>query len=199
MKRYSSRVVLVLLSFLLTANTYAKQSQDTIVAGWLETVILAPWQIQLRAKLDTGAKTSSIHAENIERFVRDDKEWIRFSLPTGKASNAIPNSIETPLVRDVLIKRHNLDSIKRPVVELSFCINSHYYKSEFSLADRHNYNYPLLLGRRFLENNIIVDSAATFMHSKKILGTVCNEIVALNVDNTNLLGEDSEKAQRRKN
>lgn len=147
-----------------------------MVAGWLESVILDPWGIKLRAKLDTGAKTSSIHAENIERFERDDQTWLRFDLPQGKDKKAARQTIEVPLLKDVQIKRHKLPSVTRSVVELSFCINAHYYTTPFTLADRGNYNYPVLLGRRFLKNNILVDSAKIFMHSSKYAKDHCRKL-----------------------
>ena len=74
------------------------------IAGWLETVILSPWQTRLRAKLDTGAKTSSIHAENIKIFTRDGQQWVSFNLPQGKTKADKITSVELPIVRDVMIK-----------------------------------------------------------------------------------------------
>ena len=98
----------------------------------------------------------------IERFERDDQPWVRFTLPKDKGKKNERQTIETPLVRDVAIKRHNLPSIIRPVVKLAFCIDGHYYETKFTLADRGNFNYPVLLGRRFLKGNILVDSSAKF-------------------------------------
>ncbi|MGR9099052.1 MAG: ATP-dependent zinc protease family protein [Gammaproteobacteria bacterium] len=150
--------------FFAAGAAFAEHGDEVIVTGWLEKIVLSPWQVQLKAKLDTGAKTSSIHAEHVERFERDGKTWIRFTLPRGRKKTESRQKIETPLVRDVLIKRHKLPSAVRPVVEMAFCINDHYYVAEFTLADRGNFNYPVLLGRRFLANNILVDSSATFIY-----------------------------------
>ncbi len=145
----------------------AKQDKQLTIAGWLEVVILSPWQTRLRAKLDTGAKTSSMHAENIEVFERAGKQWVRFDLPKGKAKSNKAERVELPVVRDVMIKRHDLPPAIRYVVEAGFCLNQHYYTTEFTLADRKNFNYPILLGRQFLKQTILVDSSDSFLHKTK--------------------------------
>jgi len=166
MKRYL-KVIFWLLFVFMATPVNAEHGNERIIAGWLETIVLSPHQIKLRAKMDSGAKTSSIHTENIVRFERDGKIWLRFDLPKGRDKKAIQHTIEVPLLRDVQIKRHKMLSVTRSVVELSFCINTHYYTTQFTLADRGNFNYPVLLGRRFLKNNILVDSAETFIHRNK--------------------------------
>lgn len=146
----------------------AEKVKQRVVAGWLEKVTLFPSQIILKAKLDSGAKTSSIHAENIEYFEREDKTWVRFELPEGKKKvSKNQRIVEAPLYREVLIKRHNMLSATRPVIEMTFCINHRFYTAQFTLADRTNYNYPVLLGRRFLKNKLIIDPAETFLHDPK--------------------------------
>ncbi len=165
-------IVLVMLSPFSQASAYLEDQK--IIAGWVEDIILSPAQIRFRAKLDTGAKTSSIHAKNVEEFERDGQSWVRFTLPKGLEKKAQVRTVELPVARETLIKRHKLDSARRYVVELGFCINSNYYETEFTLADRGNYIYPVLLGRRFLENKVIVDSGITHKHSKKLKNIICS-------------------------
>lgn len=178
MKQYGIKIWLVLFYLAISPPVAAKHGQQVIIAGWLETVVLSPWQIQLKAKLDTGAKTSSIHAENQQRFERDGKPWVRFNLPKGGKKNAKIEIIETPLTREVLIKRHKLPPAVRPVVQLGFCINAHYYETEFTLANRGNFNYPVLLGRRFLKNHILVDAGKTFLHTNIYKKDNCNPTIS---------------------
>jgi len=155
-------------------NTDAENKR--ITAGWLEYVVLEPWQIKLRAKLDTGAKTSSLHALDLERFERDGQPWVRFSTE-GKQNEITTKPIELPVKRDVKIKSHHHDPAVRPVVELGFCLNGNLYHGEFSLVDRSQFNYAVLLGRRILKQGIIVDSSATFtlpidrQHCEQLLET----------------------------
>jgi len=138
-----------------------KEEREILVAGWLERIILQPWGIKLRAKLDTGAKTSSLHVEDIERFERDGKEWVRFHTTDPDEKSQL-KTIEAPLIRDVKIKRHKQKPQTRPVVEMTFCLDGNIYTSEFSLTDRGRFHYPVLLGRRLLQQGILVDPASTF-------------------------------------
>lgn len=164
MKSYLFYCQLLLILLLPVTELRAEHNGDVVVAGWLERITLAPWQFSLRAKLDTGAKTSSIHAEQIERFTRDEQQWLRFKLHTEDDKAHI---VEAPLARDVSIKRHHTEPVTRPVVKLGFCLNAHFYTTEFTLANRGNYNYPVLLGRRFLEKKVLVDPGSIFKYSPR--------------------------------
>ncbi len=158
--------ITLVLCFSMASSVHAEH-QGPLIAGWLEVVIISPWKLRLRAKLDTGAKTSSIHATHIEKFKRDGRQWVRFQLPQGKFKKAVAIIAEMPVLREVAIKRHNLDPVIRPVVELGFCIDAHFYRAEFTLSDRSQFNYPVLLGRRFLKDNILVDAGKIFMHNDR--------------------------------
>ena len=171
-------LLLCLTTFSVTINADETSDKDnkhtTIIAGWLETVILEPWQIKLRAKLDTGAKTSSLHAIDIDRFKQDGRPWVRFQTHAKTDHSAIKR-IELPIKRDVKIKSHHNGATIRPVVELQFCLNGQHYIGEFSLVDRGEFNYPVLLGRRILKQGIMVDASSTFLLSTSKKG--CKNIV----------------------
>jgi hypothetical protein len=130
------------------------------IFGWVERVELLDGKISLKAKLDTGALTSSLDATEIERFSRDGERWVAFTVTDDDSENSL--RIERPLVRNVRIVRHSGESQRRPVVTLPVCFGHFYDELEFSLIDRSNFIYPVLLGRRALEERALVDSAATF-------------------------------------
>ena len=54
------------------------ESQHRVIMGWLESIFIRPWNLRLTAKLDTGAKTSSLHADKIEHFSKNGEDWVRF-------------------------------------------------------------------------------------------------------------------------
>jgi len=163
--KYISCLLFLTLSLLsnwaLAESEQLMKKQKLLTAGWLESVVLQPWNIKLRAKLDSGAKTSSLHATDIEYFKRDGYKWVRFQTFDDKETKPLV-PIEAPLIRTVKIKRHNLKSKTRPVVDLAFCLDGEIYNGEFSLNDRSKFHYPILLGRRMLQQGIIVDPASTF-------------------------------------
>jgi len=154
-----------------------KADPEPLIAGWLESVVLEGWPVKLRAKLDTGAKTSSLHAMDIQRFKRDGQAWVRFSTE-DKNKNAKTKRLELRIKREVKIKSHRNNAAVRPVVEMQFCLNGNIYQSEFSLVDRSRFNYPVLLGRRILKHGIIVDASTTFtlpvdlQHCERLLENV---------------------------
>ena len=163
MRRFLS-TALVLAA--LAPQTVAADSRTPgkVIAGWVEKMTVLPWDIVVSAKLDTGALTSSIYAEDIERFEKDDERWVRFTLVLEDADDEGPRiETEAPLTRSVRIKDHDDPSSRRAVVELEFCFDGRRRRTQFSLADRGSFIYPVLLGRRFLEDVAVVDPAATFM------------------------------------
>lgn len=119
--------------------------------------------IQLAAKLDTGAKTASLSARDIKRFKRDGETWVRFWPPTTPTT---PRS--KPLARISKIKRRhgdfNPDEGKaytaRPVIELQVCMGKAIRTIEVNLTDRSAFQYPLLIGSEALKKfDALVDRA----------------------------------------
>jgi hypothetical protein len=135
------------------------------VMGWLETVFLEPWHRRVTAKLDSGAKTSSLHADNVEHFTRNSRPWVRFSLVDIESRQLPTVVVERELVRTALIKSHQNESSKRDVVMMTVCKNGKDYEEEFNLVDRSHFNYPVLLGRGFLKDLALVDANSTFVFS----------------------------------
>lgn len=135
------------------------------IMGWVESVRLEPWGFKFRARMDTGAKTSSMSARKIELFQKDDEPWVRFifDYQEDKGSKRRHVTIERPVVRMVRIKRHGDKTQERPVVQLDLCINGQVHVEEFSLIDRTSLNYPVLLGRDALKDIALIDPAATFL------------------------------------
>jgi len=158
-----SFALLFLLAFALPPEADARAPK--LILGWLETTQLMKPNMRIKTKLDVGAKTSSMQATNIERFERNGKPWVRFDftdedVDTEKVRTL---SLEGPLVREVIIKRHGAPNITRPVVTQEFCLYNQIYRAEFSLADRGKFNYSILLGRSFLSEVALIDPAATFL------------------------------------
>ncbi len=150
------------LGLVLALSGFQVVASELLRAGWVEKAVLYPKGIVLHAKLDTGAKTSSLHASDPEFITRDGKEWARISVTNRKIETVI---IEAPVVRNVKIKRHFGDSQARQVVLLDLCIGNVRKTEEVNLVDRTGLNYQLLIGRNFLEGSFLVDSGATYMLS----------------------------------
>lgn len=157
-----------------TAETPANKEQAKVpeTLGFVEWVVMKGTGLQLKARMDTGAKTSSLHAVNVKEFKRDDKEWVSFEVPL-KDHKDLPDEddhenmalkFERPVYRTVLIKRKGAESQRRHVVKMKFCIAGTVHETQFSLTNRSNFSYPVLLGRRFMrDDDILIDSADSFL------------------------------------
>ncbi|MBN7770148.1 ATP-dependent zinc protease [Marinobacter daepoensis] len=172
-------ITIALLSlFFSTAPALAETTEevkpDPEIMGFVEWVVMGETGIRLKARLDTGAKTSSLHAVNVERFQKDNEDWVRFQLPLGDHKDQptegnleheeVILEFERPVYRTVLIKRKGAPSQRRYVVKMEFCIGGKPHETQFSLTDRGKFSYPVLLGRRFMrDDNILIDSALSFM------------------------------------
>lgn len=139
------------------------------VYGWREDVLIEGMKDKLLAKLDTGALTSSIHAEKQELFERDGKKWVRFTVADTNAEKPLRVRMEAPLVRVARIKEPNADSVAREVVRLSFKIGDRKLRAEFTLNNRNNMLSPVLLGRSVLKDLGWVDPARTHLADQKLL------------------------------
>ena len=121
------------------------------VYGLNEYAALDGIDLEVAAKLDTGAKTASLSARDIKRFKRNGESWVRFYLAIDTA-HAHP--IERPLARVSKIKRRSGDYdpeednsyTARPVITLDVCLGSVSRSIEVNLTDRSAFQYPLLIG-----------------------------------------------------
>jgi hypothetical protein len=129
------------------------------VVGWIEKVRISPGNFIVHAKLDSGAEYSSLDAANLTEFERNGKPWVRFDL-TEREGQKI--TIERPLLRWAPIKRHNQEPQRRPVIKLGVCLGNIYQETEVNLINRKNYQYRMLIGRKFMEGAVIIDPAAKY-------------------------------------
>ena len=175
--RVSTLVSVAMCLSLLPSIVQARQ-----VLGWVEWVVLEPSNVRFKAKLDSGAETSSLHATDVEPFERNGEQWVRFHVVLTDHKEELDDDavtelqMERPVTRDVLIKRHDQESERRYVVTLPFCIAGRQQEAEFTLADRGKWTYPVLLGRRFLEDEVLIDSSDSFLAAAECDWTEPDEV-----------------------
>lgn len=155
--------ILCLAAVFSTAAVSAAQYKR--VFGWVEKAVIEELDAVVKVKLDSGALTSSMHAENIERFKREGENWVRFSieLEDERTGEPVGKTFEKPLFRRLRVYGAG-GSDSRPVVLLRLCIGDTVYEEQFSLRDRDDMLYPVLLGRRTIQHLGLLDVAETFLH-----------------------------------
>lgn len=129
---------------------------DKVVVGEVEDVRLDNHGLVLRARIDTGASTSSLDARDVQTFERDGERWVRFTvLHPGDDE---PVVMERPRVRGVRILQAAAEEPeRRPVVELRVTLGEMTQTAEFTLADRSSLEHPVLIGRNILRDLMVVD------------------------------------------
>ena len=149
-----------------TNDTPKDETQDgKLVVGETEEVWLDAVNDSFSARIDTGATTSSLGAKDISEFERDGKPWVRFSMAHEGIDERL--EIETPLVRHVRIRQASADEAeRRPVVALTMRLGRLSEKTEFTLADRSQMSYSVLLDREFLKDIAVVDIARKNVQGK---------------------------------
>ncbi len=159
----SSRLLAIPAAVLLSLHTLPSLAADGTPLGWVERGKVLPEEVTVKFKLDTGALTSSMHAEDIEYFERDGDEWVRFDLDLEdiERDKLVKSRIERKLHRELTVRGAG-GKEDRPVVLMKVCIGDRLLEEQFSLRDRDEMHYPVLLGRRTLEKLGPVDSARTF-------------------------------------
>lgn len=163
--------VAILMVTLLVSSVERKQAmadQKTII-GWLEEVYLPQYDFVIKAKIDTGAKNSSIHAMDVEyvKEVTGERGRIRFKTMDLKKRCQI---IEADLVREAHIKKSSFITRTRPEIELEICLGGIRKRIRVNLEDRGGMNYRMILGRTALEGDFIVD-----VSKKYIAGPGCRK------------------------
>lgn len=141
------------------------------VFGWKEWVTLTDGKNELKvaAKLDTGAYTSSIHAEDKKLFERDGKKWVRFVFTDASKKDSGRIRIEAPLVRIARVKEPGGNSEAREVVRLGFRIGDEMRKTDFTLSDRSNMLNPMLIGRTTIRELGWVDPSRAFIADEHVM------------------------------
>ena len=139
------------------------------VYGWREKILIDGIEGKIYAKLDTGAYTSSIHAEETELFERDGKKWVRFIVTEPRKKDSPRVRIEAPLVRIARIKNPGGESETREVVRLAFKIGERKLRGDFTLNNRSNMLSAVLIGRTTIRELGWIDPSRTNLADKKIM------------------------------
>lgn len=142
------------------------------IYGYVEKVNIQPENITLPAKLDTGALTASVDAINIKEYSKNGGKWVSFDLPITDTQLV---HFEKQQKRTANIKqRLNPGAINssqftnRPVVMMEICMKKQCKTIEVNLANRSNFDYPMLLGRNaIIAFDAIVDPSQQYVRTNQ--------------------------------
>ena len=141
---------------------------DKLLVGVLEQCDLPQLHIEaLCMRIDTGAKTSSLHVDNLEIENRNTEEWVSFDIHPDihNVSRVVRRSAKVKGSRT--IKSSNADKEKRFVIDTTICMGSRSWQIEVTLTDRSSMSYLMLLGREAMSNRVLVDPSKEYLLGKR--------------------------------
>lgn len=136
--------------------------------GWREWAQLPDLNVRaIKAKLDTGARTSALHAFSIETFQRDGIEMVRFDIHPVQRSSAESVRAEAAVLEHRKIKNSGGHQEVRPVILTTLRIGDGEWPIELTLTARDEMGFRMLLGREALRGRAIVDPGSSFREGRQ--------------------------------
>ena len=147
-----------------------RKSRDArrAIAGWREYVALPALGIgPLVAKLDTGARTAALHAENIRIYEKDGSYRIRFDVPIDAEGKRV-KTCDLPVSDERRVKNTGGRSELRQVVETDLQLGGSVWQAQITLTDRADMGVPMLLGRSTIRGRFLVHPGRSFVLSQEV-------------------------------
>ncbi|MEZ9906772.1 ATP-dependent zinc protease [Vibrio breoganii] len=136
---------------------------DRLIIGNLELCSLPDLGVvDLEVRVDTGAKTSSLHADNIRKFRKNGKPYVEFDLHPDIYNLEKIVTCQAKVVDSRKIKSSNGEAEQRCVIKTTFGIAGHSWPIEVTLTNRKDMSYLMLLGREGMGDKVYVDPSRAF-------------------------------------
>jgi hypothetical protein len=143
------------------------KKKKKLIIGWREWVGLPDLGAEVKAKVDTGARTSAIHAWDIELFRQSGKRWVRFNLHPLQRNNEVKIACAVPVLGERAVRSSSGHTEMRLVIRTMLALGASAWPIELTLARRDEMGFRLLIGRTAIRRHAVVDPARSFLCSGK--------------------------------
>lgn len=141
-----------------------KTSHSNTLTGWREWVALPDLGVDwIKAKIDTGARTSSLHAFDVVEFEQDGESWVRFRVKPWQDSQEDAVVVELPIHDRRAVRSSSGHAQQRIVVQLLIRLVEREVLAEVTLSNRDEMGFRMLIGREALRHGYTVDPARSFL------------------------------------
>ena len=113
--------------------------------------------LAIKARVDSGAKTSSIHAFNITTYLREDVQWVKFEVHPVQRNDQISIQCECPIIDQRDVKSTSGTSETRYVISTPISLGEEVWDIQLTLSDRDAMGYRMLLGREAMNGRLVID------------------------------------------
>ena len=138
--------------------------QQLSTIGWHEWILLPelglPW---IKAKIDTGARTSCLHAFNVEPFTKNGNAWVRFGIHPHQDDTETEVYCEAEVLDNRMVTDSGGHKEKRYVIMTTLALANESWPIEVTLTNRDSMLFRFLLGRTAMQQKVIVDPGKSFL------------------------------------
>ncbi|CZF86151.1 ATP-dependent zinc protease family protein [Grimontia marina] len=139
-------------------------SNNRLLVGWREWVALPDLGISaIKAKVDTGARTSCLHTFGINEYEKDGEKWVKFMIHPIQDDSVTEKECHAKVKDMRTVRDSGGHETLRYVIETTMVIGELSYPIEMTLTARDNMVFRMLLGRTAMENRLMVDPVKSFL------------------------------------
>ena len=144
-----------------------QRMSDQTPLGWREWIELPDLHIpRIKAKIDTGARTSALHAFHVEPFTREGQSWVRFSIHPLQGDTARVVQCEAPVKDRRVVRDSGGHEELRYVIDTEVKIGEDRFRAEMTLTDRDTMAFRVLLGRTALRARYVIHPGRSYLQGK---------------------------------
>jgi hypothetical protein len=140
-----------------------EESKHLPVIGWREWMELPDLGIRrIKAKVDTGARSSSLHAYALETFERDGLQYVRFKVHPMQRKTDTVIEAQAKILEHRSVRSSSGKASMRPVIMTTVSLLGRKWSVELTLANRDEMGFRMLLGREAFRNRFLVDAGSSY-------------------------------------